>query len=114
MQTLLHTAAFERAAAKLMSDEELAGALDVIARNPESGDVVKGTGGVRKIRVALPGRGKSGGARVIYYYFDDNNPVYLFMIYAKNVRTDLTDAQCNELRRAVAAIKGEFRSRRTR
>ena len=57
-----------------MSDEQRAQVVEMLARDPECGEVMQGTGGVRKVRVALPGRGKSGGARVIYYFHSGGFP----------------------------------------
>ena len=110
MQTLRHTVAFEKAA-KVLSEEEMTAALETIARNPLGGDVIPGTGGVRKLRVAASGRGKRGGARVIYFYFDDRNPIYLLYAYAKNRESNLSAAQRNALGKVVAMIKSEMRGR---
>ena len=111
MQTLRHTAAFEKAA-KVLSNEELTTALETIARNPLCGDLIPGTGGVRKLRAAASGRGKRGGARVIYFYFDEHNPIYLLYAYAKNRESHLSAAQRNALGKVVATIKAEMRERR--
>jgi len=111
MQTLRHTAAFDQAA-KAFSEIELDQVLDMIARNPECGDLIPGTGGVRKVRVAASGRGKRGGGRVIYFWFDEGNPIYLLFAYPKNQRDDLSAAQRNALKREIATLKAEMRSRR--
>ena len=68
--------------------------------NPEAGRVIVGTGGARKVRWALAGRGKSGGARVIYYWADARDIILMLMIYAKNEQDTLTDAQ----KRAIRAV----------
>jgi hypothetical protein len=111
MQTLRHTAAFEKAA-KALSEEELTTALETIARDPECGDLIPGTGGVRKLRVAASGRGKRGGGRMIYFFFDKHNPIYLLYAYAKNRESTLSAAQRNALGKVVASIKSEMRQRR--
>jgi hypothetical protein len=64
---------------------------------------------VRKLRVAASGRGKRGGARVIYFYFDRHNPIYLLAVFAKNERSDLSAAQRNTLAKAIARLKAEMR-----
>jgi hypothetical protein len=66
---------------------------------------MQGTGGVRKVRVALAGRGKSGGARVIYYFHSDRLPVWALTVFAKNERANLTTAQRNAMAAVVRAIK---------
>jgi hypothetical protein len=88
-----------------MSVEDRAMVIDEIARNPEVGDIVQGTGGVRKVRIALPGRGKSGGARVIFYYQDDQWPVLLLEVFAKNEKANLSKAQRNAVAKLIAELK---------
>ncbi len=77
----------------------------MLARNPECGEIMQGTGGVRKVRVALDGRGKSGGARVIYYFHSEHLPLFALTIFAKNEKSNLTPAQRNALAAVVKAIK---------
>jgi hypothetical protein len=74
--------------------------------------VVPETGGVRKLRWALPGRGKSGGARAIYYYHDESIPLYALDIYAKSRKTNLSAAEKKAARQTVAAIKAEHHRRK--
>ena len=70
-------AEFLSRSSKLMSDEQRAQVVEMLARDPECGEIMRGTGGVRKVRVALAGRGKSGGARVIYYFHSEKLPYSL-------------------------------------
>lgn len=81
-----------------------AGIVDAVARNPLAGDLVIGTGGVRKLRVAAPGRGKRGGYRAISYFGGRGMPVFLLTIYSKNEKADLTQAERNGLRLLVARL----------
>jgi len=74
LQTVVETAEFLARSSKLMSDEQRARVVEMLARDPECGEIMRGTGGVRKIRVALAGRGKSGGARVIHYFHSERLP----------------------------------------
>jgi hypothetical protein len=73
--------------------------------NPRKGDVIQGTGGARKMRVSLPGRGKSGGAKVIYVYIEVYGVIFFLFVYTKNQQADLTDAQRKALRTAIQEIK---------
>ena len=82
--------------------------VELLARDPECGDVMQGTGGVRKVRVALAGRGKSGGARVIYYFHSDRLPVFALTVFAKNESANLTQAQRNAMAAVVKAIKQQL------
>lgn len=76
----------------------------MIAANPEAGNVIPETGGVRKIRWALPGRGKSGGARVVYYFHNESLPVFLLAAYGKNEKTNLSKAERNAMAKLVHAL----------
>jgi hypothetical protein len=85
----VETHEFLSATKKLMDDAERAELVLYLAYNPTVGDVIPGSGGVRKVRWGLEGRGKRGGARVIYFFHDMEMPLYLFSAYAKNEREDL-------------------------
>jgi len=61
-----------------------------VGENPLSGDVITGTGGLRKIRYPIPGKGKSGGYRIIYYFYNENHPLNLLTIYPKSKTEDLS------------------------
>jgi hypothetical protein len=76
------------------------------------GDVIAGTGGIRKLRWALKGRGKSGGARVIYYYHDARIPLYLLDIYAKNEQANLSLAERNEFKKLATALAAIAKERK--
>lgn len=76
-------------------------------QDPEAGRVVQGTGGVRKIRVALPGRGKSGGARVIYHFRVTRHRVYLILAYPRNVKDTLTAREKSVMRALTSQLEAE-------
>ncbi len=98
--TVVETPTFQRQAEKIWSDEERAAFIDHIARNPQAGDVIPDTGGVRKVRWGRRGSGKRGGARVIYFYHQPDAPLYLLLAYAKAERADMTPDE----KRAVATL----------
>jgi hypothetical protein len=87
-------------------EAEHAAFVDFIAQNPEAGDVIPETGGVRKIRWARAGAGKRGGVRVIYFYHGVNRPLYLLMVYAKARRDDLTPDERRAARKLAVVLKG--------
>jgi len=102
--TVVETERFLKDAGSLLSDSERAELVAFVGANPEEGKVIPETGGVRKIRWALPGWGKRGGARVIYYYHSGRLPVFLLAAYAKNEKANLTKAERNAMRRLVPVL----------
>jgi len=97
--TVAETAPFIRQAAKLWSQEDRDAFVLFIATNPDAGDVIPDTGGLRKVRWTRPGTGKRGGVRIIYFYHDDSMSLYLLPIFAKAERENWT---WDEKRRAEA------------
>ena len=108
MHTLVPIGTFEDKACKLLGKAGFDEMLEFLARRPKAGRVIQGTGGLRKMRVARPGRGKSGGTRVTYYYHNEDKPILLLLIYAKADQENLTDAQKEQLKKHVDAIIDEF------
>lgn len=89
----VHTPLFEEVALDVpFTDEDLAELQKLLLKNPEAGDLVPGAGGVRKVRVPVPARGKGtrGGARVIYYYVSGRATVYLLYVFSKGDWTDIS------------------------
>ena len=109
LQTVVYTERYAARAERLLSDHEMDAVTYAIASNPAAGDLIPGTGGVRKIRFGKGGRGKRGGVRVIYYYHDPYVPIILMDLYAKNEKADLSRAECNSLKTTVAELKNEYR-----
>jgi hypothetical protein len=87
--TVVETQIFVRAADRIWNEAERSVLVDYIARNPEAGDVIPGTGGVRKLRWGRVGTGKRGGVRVVYFFYRPDCPLYLLLAYAKAQVTDL-------------------------
>lgn len=112
--SVIETPEFLTATRKLMTDEERAVLVDYLAYNPTVGDLIPGTGGVRKLRWGLEGRGKRGGARVIYFYHDPSLPVFALTAFAKNARADLSQADRNDFRRMTAKIAENYAKKRTK
>lgn len=113
--TVVETPEFLAATRKLMEANERALLVDHLARNPMAGDLIPGTGGVRKLRWGLEGRGKRGGARVIYFYHSPGIPLFALTAYAKSVQADLSAAHRNEFRRLTKLLVETYswQSRRT-
>jgi mRNA-degrading endonuclease RelE of RelBE toxin-antitoxin system len=105
MMTIVELQLFLKNADRYLSDEELESFKDHIARNPESGAVMRGTGGVRKVRWATGNKGKSGGARIIYYFYDQSIPLFLITVYGKKDKASLTKAQQNAMKQLTERLK---------
>ena len=112
MLTVVETSAFARRAEKLLSVEEREELVFYLALHPESGDEIPGTGGVRKVRFAAKGKGKSGGVRVICYFFDEENPLYAIFLYGKNEQANLTPEQKKAVTAFAATLKAAAKVRR--
>jgi len=108
MQTVAETPTFSRQADKLFSEDEKRELIDFLAGNPLAGDEIPGTGGVRKVRFRAMGRGKRGGARVVYFYGGEGVPIYALLAYSKSDQTNLSPRE----RRAVAALVKAIKSSR--
>ena len=104
--TVAETPLFVRQADGVWNDAERESFVNYIAGNPDAGDVVANTGGVRKIRWSRAGSGKRGGVRVIYFYHDANRPLYLLMVYAKARQEDMTPAEKQFVRNLTAVLRG--------
>lgn len=100
--TVAETPVFQGYAAKIWSEEELDQFVNWIALNPFAGNVIPGSGGLRKVRWATSGRGKRGGARVIYYNVLKDGTVWLLMVYTKAKFDDLPSRLLKELKNAIA------------
>lgn len=108
----METRGYLARAQKLLTREERDQIIEMISRDPACGVLLKETGGIRKVRVAMGKRGKSGGARVVFYYHDDSMPTYLLALFAKNEKDNLTKSERNTLAYLVVDLvkksKGEL------
>ena len=105
MHTVAETPTFSRQASKLFDEGAKQELIAFLARNPLAGDEIPQTGGVRKLRFASSGRGKRGGARVVYYYLDETMPIYALLVYAKAAKTDMTPDERRLVSNLAAALK---------
>ena len=110
--TVVETPFFLRKAAGLLTDEEREELMCLVGANPEIGSVIPESGGVRKFRLSVKGKGKSGGARVIYYSHNQGFPIFLLTVYAKNQKANLTKAERNELKALVPMLIKTYRKGR--
>jgi hypothetical protein len=112
--TVIETEAFARRADKLLNPEERDELVVFLATNPTAGDLIEGTGGVRKVRFAAQGKGKSGGVRVVHYFVPEGGPLYALLLYAKSEQADMSPGQRKVVAGVVAAVKGALKARSRR
>jgi len=105
---------FAAKADRRLSEPERDDIVDGLAKNPWAGAVIPGTHGVRKWRYAVGTRGKSGGVRVIYYFYDEGWPVFLLQLYAKGEKADLTAAERNAMGKLAQQLKDSMKRQRSR
>lgn len=111
MQTIAELPEYQRRAEKLLSDEERQRIVDCLAFQPKAGDLIRGTGGIRKLRWKREGHGKRGGVRVVYYYYDETIPLYLLTVFGKGEKDNLTKAERNELAKLTKVLVAHWKKR---
>jgi hypothetical protein len=102
--TVAETEPFQRKVSRLLTEDEREELITYVSAFPKAGVLVQGTGGIRKLRWARSGSGKSGGVRVIYYFHNSEMPLYLLTLFGKNEKTNLSKAERNILSRAVGEL----------
>ncbi|MEA2818978.1 MAG: hypothetical protein QOJ86_982 [Bradyrhizobium sp.] len=109
MHTVVETPVYLADAERLFSPDEQKAIVDRLAVDPLSGLVIPGSGGIRKVRFGFGGRGKSGGARIIYLFGGEDLPVFLLAAFAKNEKADLAMSERNVLSRMVRDMIENYR-----
>ena len=109
MITVVELPEYIRKSERLLDEEERDNVVEHVARNPRTGVLITGTGGVRKMRWARKGMGKSGGVRIIYFFYNENIPVFLLTAFGKNEKTNLTKAECNELAKLTTLLVKSYK-----
>ena len=107
LQTVVETPAYLAAARGVLSDALRDDVVNIVAGNPRAGVALGG--GVRKARIALPGRGKSGGARVVFLFAGEDIPVFLLTVFAKNEKADLSIDERTALTRTAKQLAADYR-----
>ncbi|MCR8922634.1 type II toxin-antitoxin system RelE/ParE family toxin [Dasania sp. GY-MA-18] len=98
---IIETSVFTRLIKELMSDDEYKNLQEALVSRPNMGDLIKGSGGIRKVRWQLEGRGKSGGVRVIYYWVVNDDHIRMLYVYPKGKQVSLSKAQVAQLKAIV-------------
>ncbi|MBV9576699.1 MAG: type II toxin-antitoxin system RelE/ParE family toxin [Gammaproteobacteria bacterium] len=112
MITIIEFPSFSGQVGGSISSTERDQLIDFLARQPEVGDEIPGTGGIRKLRWAGKGKGKRGGLRIIYYFYNETAPVFLLTVYGKGEQEDLTSDQKKKLMSLAKALKEECKAAR--
>lgn len=108
MQAIVELPEFQRRAQALLSDFERQGIINYLAEHPQSGAIMQGTGGIRKLRWASGAKGKSSGVRVIYYFHNASIPLFLLTVFGKNEKANLTKAERNELAKFTGILAKNY------
>jgi hypothetical protein len=113
LTTITELPEYIRRANTLLSEAERKAVIDYLAAHPLNGDIMEDTGGIRKLRWASGGKGKSGGVRIIYYYHDLRIPLYLLTVFGKNEKSNVTKSERNELAKLVKLLVHSALERKT-
>jgi hypothetical protein len=106
--TVVEVEPFPAKAAQVWNDEERLEFIGFIASNPEAGDLMVGSGGVRKVRWSRSGTGKRGGVRVIYYFHDESMPLFLLTVYQKNRKDTLSASELGAMKQTVSILRSTY------
>ena len=104
MQAIAEMPEYSRRAERLLSETERQAIIDHVAAFPKTGVIMQGTGGIRKLRLSRQSAGKSGGVRVIYYFHNEQMPLYLLTVFGKGEKANLSKAEHNELTKLVRLL----------
>lgn len=107
--SVVELAGYRRRADELLTADERDAVIDLVAYEPTCGDLIPGTGGLRKVRIGRGGSGKRGGARVIYYFYSEDFPILLMALYAKNEKGDLSAREKKESARFARETMVQWR-----
>jgi len=104
MQAIVELPEFVKRSDKLLSESERTSIINYLASHPASGNIMQGTGGIRKLRWSAHGKGKSGGVRVIYYYHHEFIPIFVLTVFGKGEKSNLSKSECNDLAKITSLI----------
>ena len=108
MQTVVELPEFLRKSENLLTNHQRLSIINYLAEHPASGDIMQGTGGIRKLRWSAQGKGKSGGVRVIYYFHNESVPLFLLTVFGKGEKANLTKSERNELAKFTSLLLKQY------
>ena len=106
--TVVEVEPFSTKARQVWDEEEKLEFIGFVAHNPDAGNVIPGTGGVRKLRWARRGTGKRGGVRVVYYYHNESMPLFLLSLYSKSEKSDLRPKEKKAIRGLLERLREDY------
>ena len=112
MQTIIELREFLKQSDKLLSKSERQSIINYLAVHPSAGDIMQGTGGIRKLRWSAQGKGKSGGVRIVYYHHNESIPLFLLTLFGKGEKTNLTKAERNDLAKFTSLLVKNYGDRK--
>ncbi|VAW63989.1 RelE-like translational repressor toxin [hydrothermal vent metagenome] len=108
MQTIVELPEFARISEKLLSAAERLSIINYLAAHPAAGDIMQGTGGIRKLRWSAQGKGKSGGVRIIYYAHNETIPLFLLTLFGKGEKSNLSKSERNDLAKFTTLLINNY------
>jgi len=109
--SVIEFAGYRRRAIELLTAGQRDAVIDLVAYEPTCGDIIPGSGGLRKVRIGRDGIGKRGGTRVVYYFYNEDFPILLLALYAKNEKSDLTTAEKREFAASMREIVRQWKEK---
>ncbi len=107
--TIVELPDFQKHSAKTLNAKERDDLLYYLSEHPASGDLIPGSGGVRKLRWKSKGKGKSGGSRIIYYYHNEEVPLFLLTMFSKNERVNISSSEKKDLSKLVKILVDNYK-----
>lgn len=104
MHTIIELPEFLKTSEKHLSHSEKASVINYLAEHPAAGELMQGTGGIRKLRWSAHGKGKSGGVRIIYYFHNEDIPLFLLTLFGKGEKSNLSKSERNELAKLTSLL----------
>lgn len=109
MHTIVEIPQYSRKADKLLTEKEKNEIISYLAFHPKAGEILEGTGGIRKIRWKREGKGKSGGVRIIYYFHNEEIPLFLLSIFSKGEMANISKAERNALAKLTKILIQQYK-----
>lgn len=108
MHTIVELPEYIKRASSVLSEEEREDIIEYLSENPKAGELLTGTGGIRKLRWKAKGKGKNGGARLIYFYFNKSIPLFMLTVFGKGEKGNISKSDRNDLAKLTSLLKNNY------